>query len=82
MNDLRELYDAVKFLLRAFEYLQPRMEGGALVPPQPMNPEALAGCIIHGCMSRVVREMQNQRQQMTAGSMQAPMGWITDPQAS
>ena len=82
MNDLKELYETVRFLLRAFEYLQPRMEGGALAPPQPMNAEALAGCIIHGCMSRVVREMQKQREHLAAGSMQAPMGWITDPQAS
>jgi len=81
MNDLKELYEAVRFLLGAFEYLQPRMEGGALFPPQPMNPEALAGCILHGCMSRVVREMQKQREQSSAGSTQAPMGWITDPQA-
>jgi len=82
MNDLRELYEAVRFLLRAFEYLQPRMEGGALVPPQPMNGEALAGCIIHGCMSRVVREMQNRRERLAAGSSQPPLGWITDPQVS
>ena len=82
MYELPELYEAVRFLLRAFEYLQPRMEGGALVPPQPMNAEALAGCIIHGCMSRVVREMQSQRDRLAAGSARVPMGWITDPQAS
>jgi len=51
------LYRATQTLFRAFHYLQPRMAGGTLVPPRPMNGEALAGCILHGCMSRLVREL-------------------------
>ena len=82
MYELPELYEAVRFLLRAFEYLQPRMTGGSLIPPQPMNGEGLAGCILHGCMSRIVREMQSQRERMAAGDTQATLGWITDPRAS
>ncbi|MFI5116458.1 MAG: hypothetical protein ACHP8B_07130 [Terriglobales bacterium] len=60
MTDKRELYRATETLFRAFHYLQPRMRGGALAPPKPMNAEALAGCILHGCMSRLVRELQEQ----------------------
>ena len=60
MTDKRQLYRATETLFRAFRYLQPRMRGGALAPPRPMNGEALAGCILHGCMSRLVRELQEQ----------------------
>lgn len=56
-----ELYDATRILFRAFHYLKPRMKGGDLAPPAPMNGEALAGCILHACMSRLVRELQEQR---------------------
>ena len=60
----RKLYEATQTLFRAFHYLLPRMKGGGLALPQPMNPEALAGCILHGCMSRVVREIQAHREQV------------------
>ncbi len=60
MTDKRKLYRATETLFRAFHYLQPRMRGGALAPPQAMNAEALAGCILHCCMSRLVRELQEQ----------------------
>ena len=56
--DKQKLYLATETLFRAFHHLQPRMRGGALAPPAPMNAEALAGCILHGCMSRLVRELQ------------------------
>lgn len=77
MNDLQELYDATQTLFRAFNYLQPRMKGGSLSPPRPMNDEALAGCILHGCMSQLVREIQIYRQRML-DPMLAKTGWITD----
>ncbi|HKD85070.1 MAG TPA: hypothetical protein VKB58_10005 [Terriglobales bacterium] len=77
MNDLQELYDATQLLFRAFNYLQPRMMGGNLAPPQPMNAEALAGCILHGCMSRLVREIQVQRERLL-DPMLAKTSWITD----
>ena len=57
-NNAQELYQATRTLLRAFQYLEGRMEGGQLAPPAPMNAEALAGCILHQCMARVVREMR------------------------
>jgi len=60
-NDTQDLYQATKKLFRAFHYLQGRMRGGGVAPPMPMNAEALAGCILHGCMSRLVREMQEQK---------------------
>ena len=60
-NDTQDLYQATKKLFRAFHYLQGRMRGGGVAPPMPMNAEALAGCILHGCMSRLVREMQEQQ---------------------
>jgi hypothetical protein len=69
MTNKRELYRATKALFRAFHYLQPRMRGGALAPPQPMNGEALAGCILHGCMSRLVRELQAQASPGLTGRM-------------
>ena len=58
MTDKRQLYRATETLFRAFHYLQPRMFGGGVAPPMPMNAEALAGCILHGCMSRLVRQLQ------------------------
>ena len=58
-----KLYRATQSLFRAFHYLQPRMVGGALASPQPMNGEALAGCILHGCMAQLVRELQQWREQ-------------------
>ena len=63
-SNARKLYEATQTLFRAFHYLYPRMRGGALAPPEPMNPEALAGCILHACMSRVVREIQARRDQV------------------
>ena len=60
----RKLYEATQTLFRAFHYLLPRMKGRGLALSQPMNPEALAGCILHGCMSRVVREVQAHREQV------------------
>jgi hypothetical protein len=45
------------------------MRGGALAPPRPMNAEALAGCILHGCMSRLVRELQEQASPALTGRM-------------
>jgi len=45
------------------------MRGGALAPPLPMNAEALAGCILHGCMSRLVRELQEQANPALTGRM-------------
>ncbi len=81
MTDSRELYAATHLLFRAFHYLHPRMYGGGLAPPEPMNAEALAGCILHGCMSRVVRELQTQREQTTQKVPGVPWGWISDQRA-
>jgi hypothetical protein len=72
LTDKPELYRATETLFRAFHYLQPRMRGGALAPPLPMNAEALAGCILHGCMSRLVRELQQQSNPALTGRMSAP----------
>jgi hypothetical protein len=58
MTDKQKLYQTTETLFHAFHYLRPRMHGGDLAPPRPMNAEALAGCILHGCMSRLVRELQ------------------------
>ncbi len=79
MTDAKDLFVATQILFEAFHYLQPRMKGGSLAPPQPMNPEALAGCILHGCMARVLREIQAQRARSNAD---APSGWIVLPQAA
>jgi hypothetical protein len=68
-TDKQQLYTATETLFRAFHYLQPRMRGGALAPPQPMNAEALAGCILHGCMSRLLRELQEQASTGRTGRM-------------
>ena len=68
-TDKQKLYRATQTLFRAFHYLQPRMRGGALAPPMPMNGEALAGCILHGCMSRLVRELQGQASPGLTGRM-------------
>ncbi len=67
MTDKRQLYRATETLFRAFHYLQPRMCGGGVALPQPMNAEALAGCILHGCMSRLVREIQELARPAQAG---------------
>jgi hypothetical protein len=69
-----ELYAATRILFRAFHYLQPRMHGGALAPPALMNGEALAGCILHSCMSRLVREMKQTRE-----SHALMPDWLTKP---
>ena len=69
-----DLYDATRILFRAFHYLKPRMKGGDLAPPAPMNGEALAGCILHSCMSRLVREMKKTRE-----SRALMPDWITKP---
>jgi len=58
-----QLYRATQSLFRAFHYLQPRMKGGVLAPPHPMNGEALAGCILHGCMAQLVGELRQRRDQ-------------------
>jgi hypothetical protein len=71
-----DLYDATRTLFRAFHYLKPRMKGGDLAPPAPMNGEALAGCILHACMSRLVREMKQARESEAV----AP-DWFTRPSA-
>ena len=69
MTDKRELYRATETLFHAFHYLRPRMNGGDLAPPRPMNAEGLAGCILHGCMSRLVRELQKQASPGRTGRM-------------
>ncbi len=76
MTDPLELYAATQLLFRAFHYLHPRMRGGGLGPPQPMNAEALAGCILHGCMSKVVRELQTQRFKSSLSPTGDLPGWI------
>jgi hypothetical protein len=81
MTDALELYAATQLLFRAFHYLHPRMRGGGLAPPKPMNAEALAGCILHGCMSKVVRELQTQRCKSAISSTGDPSGWIRDQHA-
>jgi len=75
----RELYAATQTLFRAFHYLQPRMCGGSLSPARPMNAEALAGCILHGCMSRLLREIQARRAQSPGARAERPSGWIVVP---
>ena len=67
MTDKQQLYRATETLFRAFHYLQPRMCGGGVVLPRPMNAEALAGCILHGCMSLLVRELQELAHPAQAG---------------
>jgi hypothetical protein len=62
MTDAVQLYLATRTLFRAFHYLDPRMEGGALAPPQAMNAEALAGRILHGCMAQLVTELRQRRE--------------------
>ena len=79
MTNPQELYAATQTLFRAFHYLQPRMRGGSLAPAQPMNPEALAGCILHGCMSRLLRELQAQRAEARRDRPGPPSGWIVRP---
>ncbi len=58
VNNSKELYRAAGTLFHAFHYLEGRMRGGQLSPPEPMNAEALAGCILHLCIWRLMREMQ------------------------
>jgi hypothetical protein len=53
------------------------MQGGSLAPAQPMNAEALAGCILHHCMSRVLREIQAQPSQSPRTEWSS--GWIVRP---
>lgn len=77
MTNTLKLYVATQTLFRAFHYLQPRMEGGSLVPPQPMNSEALAGCILHGCMAQLVRELQRRRERHQIQPGQAL--WLAQP---
>jgi hypothetical protein len=76
MTDPLELYAATQLLFRAFHYLHPRMRGGGLAPPCPMNAEGLAGCILFGCMSKVVRELQTQRAKTALGPTGELSGWI------
>ncbi len=79
MTDPLELFAATQTLFRAFNYLHPRMEGGSLAPPQPMNAEALAGCILHACMSRLLRELQTQRAEARRNRPGPASGWIVRP---
>jgi hypothetical protein len=72
-------YRATQKLFRAFHYLQPRMESGSLAPPQPMNGEALAGCILHSCMAQLVGEMQQRREQRETKTRRA--SWLVRPQS-
>ena len=69
-----KFYTATQTLFRAFHYLQPRMQGGSLAPPRPMNSEALAGCILHGCMAQLVGELQQRRERHETQSRQA--SWL------
>jgi hypothetical protein len=55
----RELYQAAQILSEAFSYLQPRMQGGWPLG-QPMNAEALAGCLLHACMAKLMGEIRRQ----------------------
>ena len=80
MAQSTELYLATETLFRAFHYLQPRMQGGSLAPAQPMNAEALAGCILHNCMSRVLREIQAQPSQSPRTEWSS--GWIVRPRSA
>lgn len=59
-TDLHQTYQAAQTLVRAFSYLQPRMQGGG---PQarPMNAEALAGCVLHACLARLLDEIRLQQ---------------------
>ena len=77
MTSTLRLYVATQTLFRAFHYLQPRMEGGSLAPPQPMNSEALAGCILHGCMAQLVRELQQRREQQPSQAQRT--AWLARP---
>ena len=77
MTGTLELYAATRTLFRAFHYLQPRMRGGSFSPYQPMNGEALAGCVLHNCMSRVLRELQEQRLQSPRAEFSSD--WIALP---
>ncbi len=74
--DAKERYQAAQTLFRAFHYLLPRMRGGGLACPQPMNAEGLAVCILHNCMGRLLRELQQQRRCDTSSSAGATYGWI------
>ena len=56
-SDLRELYQATQTLFEAFHYLQPRMQR-ELSADEPLNPETLAGCVLHACMAKVVGEIR------------------------
>ena len=76
-NHTIQLYQATRTLFRAFHHLQGRMKGGTLAPPQPLNAEGLAGCILHGCMAKLVRELQQQREQHPSEITQTP--WFAQP---
>ena len=82
MTTLSDLQEAIYTLFRAFDYLQPRMKGGGIAPPMPMNAEALAGSILHNCMAKVLREIQQLRESAPLGGMiSQSSGWISDRQA-
>lgn len=78
-TNTRRLYRATQSLFRAFHYLHPRMEGGALAPPQPMNGEALAGCILHSCMAQLVGELRQRCEQRETETKRA--SWLVRPQS-
>lgn len=60
MNSKKEeRYEAAQILFAAFSYLHPRMQGGRAWS-KPMNAEALAGCILHACMARLMGEIRAQ----------------------
>jgi hypothetical protein len=59
-SDLRELYQATQTLFEAFHYLQPRMQR-ELSADEPLNPETLAGCVLHACMAKVMGEIRRRK---------------------
>jgi hypothetical protein len=59
-TDIRQLYLAEQTLFRAFCYLHPRMEDAGSVSV-PMNAEALAGCVLHACMAKLMGEIRKLR---------------------
>jgi hypothetical protein len=76
-----DIYAATQTLFRAFTHLQPRMRGGSITPPRPMNPEALAGCVLHSCIAQLLRDMQARRAQFMLEGSSGRIGWITSQHA-
>lgn len=61
-SDPRDLYEAAQTLFRAFSYLHLRMQNAG-PNSEPMNAEALAGCVLHACMARLMAEIRQQREE-------------------